>query len=258
MFKIIGGDGTEYGPVSAADLRQWMAQGRANAATRARRDGTGDWKTLGDFPEFAAVGGPPPMPAAAESGSPRKTSGLAITSLVLGILGPCTALFGLILGIMALSKIKNSGGRLRGHGLAIAGICVSGVFLVVGMIAIPAAVMVPSLSKAKDRSGEIRCMSNMKQIALGCKMWGTDNNDQFPPSLSALTNELGITSVLICPKAQPTSPPVPWSQFDFSKVTYVYEPPPTNNTDLGRVFLRCPLHGHTALVDGSVQRGSHK
>ena len=71
MFKIIGGDGKEYGPVSADDLRQWMAQGRANGATKARRDGTEDWKTLGDFPEFAPAAGtssgPPSLAGAATS-----------------------------------------------------------------------------------------------------------------------------------------------------------------------------------------------
>ncbi|MFM2295316.1 MAG: hypothetical protein RLZZ350_1729 [Verrucomicrobiota bacterium] len=51
MFKIIGGDGNEYGPVSADTLRQWQAQGRVNATTRVKREG-GEWATLGVFSEF--------------------------------------------------------------------------------------------------------------------------------------------------------------------------------------------------------------
>ena len=34
MFKIRGGDGNEYGPVSADTLRAWVAQGRAKAPVR--------------------------------------------------------------------------------------------------------------------------------------------------------------------------------------------------------------------------------
>lgn len=62
-------------------------------------------------------------------GRPAKTSGLAVASLVLGILGFCsaglTALVGFVLGLVSLRKIKKSGGRLGGRGLAIAGTWVS-------------------------------------------------------------------------------------------------------------------------------------
>jgi hypothetical protein len=53
MFKIIGGDGREYGPVSAAEILGWISVGRANAETKARREGENDWSPLSSFPEFA-------------------------------------------------------------------------------------------------------------------------------------------------------------------------------------------------------------
>src|SRR4051812_4945648 len=95
MYKIIGTDQKEYGPVSADQVNQWIAQGRINLQTRIQADG-GEWKTLGDFPEFAAAFGnrgpaaipPPPAPNLIPGYSERpKTSGLAIASPVLGILG---------------------------------------------------------------------------------------------------------------------------------------------------------------------------
>lgn len=55
MYRIIGSDGKEYGPIAAEVLRQWIGEGRANAHTRASAAGSTDWKTLGDFPEFAAA-----------------------------------------------------------------------------------------------------------------------------------------------------------------------------------------------------------
>lgn len=64
MFTIIGGDGQEYGPASVEQLRTWLASGRANLETRARKAGETEWKRLGDFAEFAPPPGAPPLMAA--------------------------------------------------------------------------------------------------------------------------------------------------------------------------------------------------
>lgn len=66
MFIIIGGDGKEYGPVSAEQVRIWLASGRANLQTKAKYAGSADWLTLGEYTEFvggpaAPVTSPPPM-----------------------------------------------------------------------------------------------------------------------------------------------------------------------------------------------------
>ncbi len=53
MYKIIGGDGKEYGPVSTEDLRRWIAEGRLNGQSLARPDAGGEWKPLAIFPQFA-------------------------------------------------------------------------------------------------------------------------------------------------------------------------------------------------------------
>ncbi|MBM3831914.1 MAG: DUF4339 domain-containing protein [Verrucomicrobia bacterium] len=53
MYKLIGGDQREYGPISAEQIRQWIAEGRANGASQAQGEGMTDWKSLSSFPEFA-------------------------------------------------------------------------------------------------------------------------------------------------------------------------------------------------------------
>lgn len=67
MFTIIGGDGKEYGPVTAEQIRAWIRAGRSNYDTKAKALGTDEWRTVGDFLEFATPDGePPPLePAAA-------------------------------------------------------------------------------------------------------------------------------------------------------------------------------------------------
>lgn len=63
MFTILGADGKEYGPVTATKIAEWIAGGRANLATKARRAGDAEWQTLGDFVEFNPAATPPPLPA---------------------------------------------------------------------------------------------------------------------------------------------------------------------------------------------------
>src|SRR5881628_183592 len=67
MYKIIGGDQKQYGPVSADDLRRWIREGRLNGQSFAQLEGSGDWKPLAVFPEFAealrAQAAPPPPPS---------------------------------------------------------------------------------------------------------------------------------------------------------------------------------------------------
>ena len=53
MYRIIGIDGLQYGPVSAEQIKQWIAAGRADAETKAQAEGDSDWKPLSAFAEFA-------------------------------------------------------------------------------------------------------------------------------------------------------------------------------------------------------------
>ena len=53
MYKIIGADQKEYGPVSAEQIRKWINEGRANGLTMVQAEGNPDWKPLSSFPEFA-------------------------------------------------------------------------------------------------------------------------------------------------------------------------------------------------------------
>jgi hypothetical protein len=53
MYKIIGGDRREYGPATAEELRQWIAEGRLSGQSLIQAEGTVEWKPLSAFPEFA-------------------------------------------------------------------------------------------------------------------------------------------------------------------------------------------------------------
>jgi hypothetical protein len=190
MFKIRGVDGKDYGPVSADVVREWIRQRRANAQTLVQAEGAADWKPLGALPEFAGAlaASAAPQPGAGTapvppSLPPQKTSVLAIVALVLGALGLCSggllSLVGLPLGIVALLRISKSQGRLGGKAVAIAAVCVSGLFLVL----LPA-LMLPALAKARSKAQAIKCVNNGKQIGLGVRIYTTDHDDKYPPLAS--------------------------------------------------------------------------
>ena len=136
MYKIVGVDGQQYGPVSAEEIRRWIAEHRVNAQTLVHLEGSPDWKPLGLFPEFASelkvlppLITPPPAAADASRASNKIPAGicgillgglgihkfilgytgagivlLLVTLLTCGIAWPMTHLIGLIEGIIYLCK----------------------------------------------------------------------------------------------------------------------------------------------------------
>lgn len=94
MYKIIGADGKEYGPIPADVVRQRVAEGRADAQTRILAEGSTEWRPLAAFPEFAALppGNPPPIPAGLPPGPPaqNQVNGPAIALIITAILGILT------------------------------------------------------------------------------------------------------------------------------------------------------------------------
>lgn len=93
MYRVIGVDGQQYGPISAEQVRRWLIENRANAQTLAQLEGTQDWKPLSSFPEFAAdFKAPPaisPLPPSMPGAHPKAGNKIAagICGILLGSLG---------------------------------------------------------------------------------------------------------------------------------------------------------------------------
>src|SRR6266581_8942570 len=107
---------------------------------------------------------PPPAPSAPRPA--HRTAPTAIWSLVLAILSfACgwllTAIPAVICGHVALSKIRKSGGALRGKRIATAGLILGSLALVLGVMGIPLLVsMIQS-----DRERLHRLSTERKEIA---------------------------------------------------------------------------------------------
>ena len=53
MYKILGSDGHEYGPLSTDKIKQWIADERVEKKTPVLPEGAADWVFLSSLPEFA-------------------------------------------------------------------------------------------------------------------------------------------------------------------------------------------------------------
>jgi hypothetical protein len=168
MFLLRMTDGSTYGPADMLTLVMWAREGRVTPETLVAEEGTEDWNPATSHEELAAVLVPPedralaalegssseapprphgsPVRGIEYQGGATQTNGMAVASLVMGIIGiiVCPIIFGvlaIIFGFIARSQIEASRGRQSGAGMAVAGI-------VLGFVGIPLGCLVGVLMAA--------------------------------------------------------------------------------------------------------------
>jgi hypothetical protein len=132
MYRVIGTDQKEYGPVSGDELRRWINEHRLHGNSLVRAETGTEWKPLSQFPEFsgtlAAVS--PASHAAAQTGLPvQQSNSMATLGLVLSCFsliccgcGPVPIL-GIVFSCIGLSQANRDPAQ-TGRPLAIAGIII--------------------------------------------------------------------------------------------------------------------------------------
>lgn len=116
-----------------------------------------------------------------------KASGLAIASLICGLLGFLT--FGIseiaavITGHMAISAINKANGALAGRGMSIAGLVTGYLTILIIPIAALAGLAMPVIMKQKKAAERAETMSNGRQIAVALfefeEEYGTFPSDEL-------------------------------------------------------------------------------
>lgn len=62
----------------------------------------------------------------------------------------------------------------------VAGFNLLELLVIIAIITTLAALLLPAISKAKQRAGRIQCMSNLRQVTLALSMYADANNQKFP------------------------------------------------------------------------------
>jgi len=215
-----------------------------------------------EIPETINVAPPPPPPSFPVPGSPmpyaqgvsyatpagpQQGNGLAVTSLVVGILGFCIlpivgGIGAIVLGILGLNKTKDP--RVGGKGMAIAGIILGSLSMIMTPCMI--SILLPSLNRARETANRVKCASNMRQIGTALMIYGSANGGQYPPDLATLTANTPLTlNTLTCPSSNDT-PAANAGQLGVpGHLSYVYVPGLTTSASADAILLYEPLTNHT-------------
>ena len=106
------------------------------------------------------------------------------------------------------------------------------LLVVIAIIAILAALLLPALAAAKAKANQANCISNLKQVCLGFRLYASDNGDKFPWAVAVTnggsgmdpddwtdhyrtcSNEMITPKILVCPSDKEKKVMSSWSVLD--------------------------------------------
>jgi len=190
MQYLIGIQGVQSGPFSETEIREKIASGAFGSDALCWSEGWAEWRPLASvFPVNPPGLRPPSLPPSsftvrpatpAPAIRPENTviSGLAITSLVLGVSGLLlfiTSIPAVICGHIACSNIKQSNGGQKGRGMAIAGLVLGYLIIAIMPFGLMAAMAIPAFQKVRSVSQEKAIINNLRQLDAAAEQFMLEN-----------------------------------------------------------------------------------
>jgi hypothetical protein len=199
MYTLRGTDHQEHGPITARDVREWIASGRATRNTEVRGDNETIWRPLSQFVEFGpalqiaeAASAPPDLPQQ----KPNRI--MAICAFVLSFIPLLTTLPALVLGILALVFARKNPRRFGGKRLAIAAL----VICVLWIVGIPTALYSAFIHQRRVMMTGRNCYMHAMSLANSLQVIAVANQGGYPDADSwcdAIRKEVTSTNHFQCP-----------------------------------------------------------
>lgn len=193
MKLYVHHDGQQLGPYSLEDVLSQLSAGTIQPTDLAWHEGALEWQPLASIPAIAR-NAPPPLAAAAAlpAAAPSNTQGLAIASLVLGILSlltaGLTAIPAVICGHVSRANIRKSAGTQTGDGLALVGLILGYVGVAIIGVAVLAGLAVPVILNQQKKGDLSEASSNVR--SLGCALFNFEQDYGIYPSDAAAVEVL--------------------------------------------------------------------
>jgi prepilin-type N-terminal cleavage/methylation domain-containing protein len=116
------------------------------------------------------------------------------------------------------------------------------LLVVISIIGILASMMLPSLSSAKDRGHEARCINNIRQIGMGVQMLWDDNEFKMRPAKGGKESLPGCLALLEGPAKER-------NLYPYLGISEVYK----CTKDRGLISADCPDHPSTTLMPSAYE-----
>jgi prepilin-type N-terminal cleavage/methylation domain-containing protein len=129
------------------------------------------------------------------------------------------------------------------------------LLVVIAIIAILAAMLLPALSKAKQKAQALSCMNQLKQLTLGWVMYATDNSGKLVPNGGSYGGNGFTPSTPTDPRLLPGAAWYQWCPGDMSTVS----PYATNFIQVGAIYpyvntmiYKCPADHFLSKLGGGI------
>ena len=143
-----GKDNSQHGPISENEIRNLLSTKQIDPNTIIWCEGMDNWQPLIEVPEFSPTNNnanqyyaPPQQAGSHHQHYNSRNDGMAIASLVCGILGLIlcglfTGIPAIICGHISLSRIKSATTPIQGKGMAITGLILGYLSVILSIVSI--------------------------------------------------------------------------------------------------------------------------